>query len=85
MSASFDTISAHTMTLDKDSSDGGVFSKSLMATMRKQRLQDFLFHKITFIFALSVLFVLLGIIASLMIGAWPVSYTHLTLPTSDLV
>lgn len=71
MSASFNTIPAHAMNLDKDNSDGGIFSKALMATMRKQRLQDFLFHKITFIFALSVLFVLLGIIASLMIGAWP--------------
>ncbi len=60
------------MTVDnKEKSDGNVFSSALMATMRKQRFQDFLFHKITFIFALSVLFVLLGIIASLMIGAWP--------------
>lgn len=40
-------------------------------TLRKQRLQDFLFHKITLLFALSVLLVLLGIIVSLMIGAWP--------------
>ena len=59
------------MTIDKENSESGIFSKALMATMRKQRLQDFLFHKVTFIFALSVLFVLLGIIASLMIGAWP--------------
>jgi phosphate transport system permease protein len=39
--------------------------------MRKQRLQDFLFHKITFVFALSVLLALVGIIVSLVIGAWP--------------
>ncbi|MEO6354689.1 MAG: phosphate ABC transporter permease subunit PstC [Burkholderiaceae bacterium] len=39
--------------------------------MRKQRLQDFFFHKLTLMFALSVLFVLMGIIVSLMIGAWP--------------
>jgi phosphate transport system permease protein len=39
--------------------------------MRKQRLQDFLFHKVTFGFALSVLLVLVGIIVSLVIGAWP--------------
>ncbi len=44
---------------------------ALMGTMRKQRLQDFLFHKITLGFALSVLLVLVGIIISLMIGAWP--------------
>ncbi|HVL75255.1 MAG TPA: phosphate ABC transporter permease subunit PstC [Noviherbaspirillum sp.] len=46
-------------------------ARSLAFTVRKQRVQDFLFHKITLIFALSVLLVLLGIIASLMIGAWP--------------
>lgn len=40
-------------------------------TMRKQRVQDFLFHKVTFLFALSVLIVLIGIIISLIIGAWP--------------
>jgi len=51
--------------------DGHIFSKALKATMRKQRLQDFFFHKLTLLFALSVLFVLMGIIASLMIGAWP--------------
>ncbi|WP_371417395.1 phosphate ABC transporter permease subunit PstC [Noviherbaspirillum sp. UKPF54] len=41
------------------------------AVMRRQRLQDFVFHKITLAFALSVLAVLMGIIVSLMIGAWP--------------
>ncbi|HEV7618023.1 MAG TPA: phosphate ABC transporter permease subunit PstC [Burkholderiaceae bacterium] len=46
-------------------------SKAMIATMRKQRLQDFLFHKLTLGFALSVLLVLAGIIVSLMIGAWP--------------
>ncbi|WP_296000231.1 phosphate ABC transporter permease subunit PstC [Rugamonas sp.] len=40
-------------------------------TMRKQRAQDFIFHKVTMTFALSVLLVLLGIIASLILGAWP--------------
>lgn len=42
-----------------------------MSTMRWQRFQDFLFHKITLFFALSVLLVLAGIIISLIIGAWP--------------
>lgn len=45
--------------------------KALIATMRNQRLQDFFFHKITLGFALSVLLVLVGIIISLVIGAWP--------------
>jgi phosphate transport system permease protein len=39
--------------------------------MRRQRLQDFLFHKLTLSFALSVLLVLSGIIVSLAVGAWP--------------
>jgi phosphate transport system permease protein len=45
--------------------------KALAATMRRQRLQDYFFHKLTLAFALSVLLLLLGIIVSLMIGAWP--------------
>lgn len=46
-------------------------TKAMVSTMRKQRFQDFLFHKITLFFALSVLLVLVGIIISLIIGAWP--------------
>lgn len=44
---------------------------AMASAMRKQRMQDFLFHKITFIFALCVLLVLAGIILSLVIGAMP--------------
>jgi phosphate transport system permease protein len=44
---------------------------ALRNTMRIQRLQDFFFHKITLLFAASVLLVLLGIIVSLAIGAAP--------------
>jgi phosphate transport system permease protein len=43
----------------------------LARTMRRQRWQDFLFQKLTLLFALSVLLVLAGIIASLAIAAWP--------------
>jgi phosphate transport system permease protein len=39
--------------------------------MRKQRIQDFIFHKVTMAFALSVLVVLVGIIVSLVLGAIP--------------
>lgn len=46
-------------------------NKMLLATMRRQRLQDFFFHKVTLAFALSVTLVLIGIIISLLIGAWP--------------
>jgi phosphate transport system permease protein len=45
--------------------------QALVATMRLQRVQDFLFHIVTLAFALAVLLVLVGIIISLMIGAWP--------------
>ncbi|MEC4723067.1 phosphate ABC transporter permease subunit PstC, partial [Noviherbaspirillum sp. CPCC 100848] len=44
---------------------------SLVSAMRRQRLQDYFFHKVTLTFALSVLIVLVGIIISLVIGAWP--------------
>lgn len=44
---------------------------ALVGTMRRQRWQDFLFHKLTLGFALLVLLVLLGILVSLLIGAWP--------------
>ncbi|WP_438943683.1 phosphate ABC transporter permease subunit PstC, partial [Noviherbaspirillum malthae] len=46
-------------------------SRAMVSTMRRQRIQDFLFHKVTLAFALSVLIVLVGIIVSLIIGAWP--------------
>jgi phosphate transport system permease protein len=44
---------------------------ALRKTMRKQRIQDFFFHKITLLFAASVLLALVGIIVSLAIGAAP--------------
>ncbi|WP_235953318.1 phosphate ABC transporter permease subunit PstC [Noviherbaspirillum galbum] len=43
----------------------------MVAVMRRQRVQDFLFHRVTQLFALSVLAVLAGIIVSLIIGAFP--------------
>lgn len=49
----------------------GISDEALASIMRRQRWQDFLFHKVTMGFALSVLVVLSGIIISLMIGAWP--------------
>jgi phosphate transport system permease protein len=42
-----------------------------VGAMRKQRLQDFFFHKITFLFAFSVLAALVGVIIFLSIEAWP--------------
>ncbi|MES2163031.1 MAG: phosphate ABC transporter permease subunit PstC [Pseudomonadota bacterium] len=46
-------------------------NQAMHRTMRNQRIQDFIFHKTTMLFALSVLAVLVGIIISLMVGAWP--------------
>ena len=44
---------------------------AMHSTMRVQRIQDFIFHKLTLTFAASVLLVLIGIIVSLVMGAWP--------------
>ena len=44
---------------------------SVLAVVRRQRLQDFLFHKVTMGFSLLVLVALLGIIVSLIVNAWP--------------
>jgi phosphate transport system permease protein len=44
---------------------------ALRNTMRNQRIQDFIFHKLTLAFAGLVLLALLGIIVSLAIGAAP--------------
>jgi phosphate transport system permease protein len=41
------------------------------AVARRQRWQDFLFHKVTMVFSLLVLAALMGIIISLFINAWP--------------
>lgn len=38
---------------------------------KSNQFGDFIFHKVTFLFALSVLLVLMGIIVSLLHGAWP--------------
>jgi phosphate transport system permease protein len=45
--------------------------RALASRMRRQRMQDFLFHKVTLGFALLVLLMLAGIIASLVAGAAP--------------
>jgi phosphate transport system permease protein len=57
--------------LGEPSPDSQREDRLMASAMRRQRWQDFLFHKITFSFAFSVLLVLAGIIASLVIGAWP--------------
>jgi phosphate transport system permease protein len=39
--------------------------------LKIQKIQDFIFHKSTLFFALTVLFALIGIIISLIVNAWP--------------
>ncbi len=56
---------------DPAAAEAGHQSAALRKTMRNQRIQDFFFHKITLLFAASVLLVLVGIIVSLAIGAAP--------------
>ncbi len=51
--------------------DAAADQAAMLRTMRNQRIQDFFFHKITWLFAASVLLVLIGIIVSLFIGAAP--------------
>jgi phosphate transport system permease protein len=59
--------------LDKAPAAGAVDLQyaALRKTMRNQRIQDFLFHKITLVFAATVLLALVGIIVSLAYGAAP--------------
>ncbi|MES2538267.1 MAG: phosphate ABC transporter permease subunit PstC [Pseudomonadota bacterium] len=71
MSVNISSVQAPDATHNRNDIERMAVDKALLATMRIQRFQDFLFHKITLGFALSVLLVLLGIIISLMIGAWP--------------
>ena len=46
-------------------------TEQVMAVVKRQRLQDFFFHKITWLFSMMVLIALMGIIVSLVINAWP--------------
>lgn len=48
-----------------------VSSNAIMNGSSAAKWQDFLFHKLTFSFALLVLLVLVGIVVSLLVGAWP--------------
>lgn len=51
--------------------DTSLQNEKLLAIARSQRVQDFIFHKVTLMFAMTVLVALIGIIVSLIINAWP--------------
>ncbi|UFS56905.1 phosphate ABC transporter permease subunit PstC [Comamonadaceae bacterium M7527] len=57
--------------MDAMNSSSSLTEDARMAIVKRQRWQDFFFHKITMLFALMVLVVLVGIIVSLTIEAWP--------------
>ncbi len=50
---------------------GGREEQRMLDIVKRQRIQDFFFHKVTLSFSLLVLVALLGIIVSLFINAWP--------------
>jgi phosphate transport system permease protein len=70
MNANMSSAAIHAMESEQKVAKANA-EKAMHAVMRKQRIQDFIFHKVTLLFALSVLLVLGGIIVSLAIGSWP--------------
>jgi phosphate transport system permease protein len=71
MSANINSLPFPRTEPDKEGKGIAMVDKAMISTMRKQRFQDFVFHKVTLGFALSVLLVLAGIIVSLIIGSIP--------------
>jgi phosphate transport system permease protein len=49
----------------------GMLEPRMIAVIKKQRIQDFLFHKVTMLFAIFVLVALAAILVSLFVSAWP--------------
>lgn len=71
MSANIRSLQPDVGQPDHSSRDRSDTGQGMWPSMRKQRFQDFIFHKVTLTFAALVLLVLGGIIASLLVGAWP--------------
>lgn len=53
------------------SQSSDMLTPQAIKVLKIQRIQDFIFHKSTLFFALTVLFALIGIIISLIVSAWP--------------
>lgn len=51
--------------------DKSMMDPQMLAVVKKQRIQDFLFHKLTLLFSVMVLLALAGILVSLLVSAWP--------------
>lgn len=59
------------MTMSSPSAAAEAASPRMLSIARKQRLQDFFFHRVTQVFSLLVLVALMGIIISLFVNALP--------------
>jgi phosphate transport system permease protein len=59
------------ISMDSVDKTGQVPDANMLSVVKRQRVEDFIFHKLTLGFSLLVLFALMGIIISLLINAWP--------------
>jgi phosphate transport system permease protein len=57
--------------MNTQTADSGMRDTRLLQIVRKQRIQDYIFHKLTLSFSLIVLISLVGILISLAVAAWP--------------
>jgi phosphate transport system permease protein len=51
--------------------DKSMMEPGMLAVVKRQRIQDFFFHKVTLLFSVMVLLALAGILVSLLVSAWP--------------
>jgi phosphate transport system permease protein len=51
--------------------DKSMMEPGMLAVVKRQRIQDFFFHKVTLLFSVLVLLALAGILVSLFVSAWP--------------
>jgi len=61
--------------MDTPQVDSGLLDQRRLQVVRRQRIQDFIFHKVTFSFSMIVLVALVGILVSLAVVAWPALQT----------
>ena len=57
--------------MSKILADNSMMEPGMLAVVRRQRIQDFFFHKVTLLFSVMVLLALAGILVSLFVSAWP--------------
>ena len=65
------TLQGIDMSLSPSTDKAPLANVQVLAVAKRQRLQDFFFHKVTWFFSMMVLIALMGIIVSLVINAWP--------------